>query len=382
MKKLIAGYDGGNIRYVISEDGEPYAAGVYTSNEAMAGDVVLAVCRENSRSSGGFFADAGLGRTDFITGTPGELKPGDKFPASVVTGPRGRKGRLLSRDFSFCGFYVFAGFKTASSRGSNGTTGGFSVTVSKKIRGVEEVSALSSAASSLLETFKCPYFAEITVRTAASGNYSTAAIDELNGFLTRAVDIANMTAGAKELKAGSLLYKNSFPDFILATYRDNVFESVLTDGPELSLEIKKRFENAPFKPEIRTHTGTFSVFDTDEGARKLPDYMGRRFYTKSGAEIVYDETEAMHVFDLNSAGSKKSAAEINLEACEEIARFISVRNIAGIIMCDFIGTGDKNANNSVVEKMRELAKKDYARFEVFGFTKLEILECSRSRKNK
>ena len=73
MKKLIAGYDGGNIRYVISEDGEPYAAGVYTSNEAMAGDVVLAVCRENSRSSGGFFADAGLGRTDFIAKTPRQI---------------------------------------------------------------------------------------------------------------------------------------------------------------------------------------------------------------------------------------------------------------------------------------------------------------------
>ena len=381
MKKLIAGYDGGNIRYVISEDGEPYAAGVYTSKEAMAGDVVLAVCRENSRSSGGFFADAGLGRTDFIAKTPGELKPGDKFPASIVTGPRGRKGRLLSRDFSFCGFYVFANFKTAPSSGSNATTGGFSVTVSKKIRDAEEVSALSSAATSLLETFKCPYFAEITFRTAACGN-TDAAVDELKDFLTRTADIGNKMAGLKGLNAGSLLFKNSFPDFILATYRDNVFESVLTDGPELSLLIKKRFKNAPFKPEIRTHTGTFSIFDTDEGARKLPDYMGRRFYTKSGAEIVYDETEAMHVFDINSAGSKKSASEINLEACEEIARFISVRNIAGIIMCDFIGTGDKSAMNSVVEKMRELAKKDYARFEVFGFTKLEILECSRSRKLK
>ncbi len=374
MKKLIAAYDGDGIRYVISEDGEPWASGFYSCEHAMPYDVVLAVCRENSPASGGFFADAGMSRTDFIQGSPGALKPGDRFPAMVVTGQRGGKGRLLTRDISFCGFYVFANFKTGVARGID------SVTVSRKIEDKTESEKLAEAAESILKTYDGSYFPEMTVRTAAREN-SEGMINELKEFIKRAVRIEASTC-VKEFKPGDLLFRNSFPDYLLATYRDNVFGELFAGSAQIALEIGKRFEAAPSKPVIRTYTGGFTVFDADEGARKIPDYMGRRFHTKSGAEIVYDETEAMHVFDVNSAGSKKSAAEINLEACEEIARFVSVRNIAGIIMCDFIGTSGREAKTSVVEKMRELAKKDYARFEIHGFTKLEILECSRSRKLK
>ena len=375
MKKLVADRSGSEIKYVISEDGEPYAYGVYSIDDANAGDVIAAVCRENSRSTGGFFADGGLKRTDFIGGQCGVLKPGDYFPAAVLTGPRGQKGRLLSREISFCGFYVFVKFVPA--------TAGLkpSVSVSKKIADKEAAEKLKSAVLDFVKDFDSCYSPEITVRTAAEGNEKKT-LGELAVFMERFREIAGKIRKREFLKPGAILFKKSFPDYIVSAYRDNSFAEVLTGDASLSLEIMNRFKDGPSVPEIRTVSGSFSVFDVDEGASKLPRYTGRNFYTGSGARITYDETEAMHVFDVNSGGSGKTAAEVNLEACREIARFVSVRNIAGIIMIDFIGMKDQKSRDNVVEEMRLLAKKDYQKFEIYGFTKLEILECSRSRRIK
>ncbi|MBC7122990.1 MAG: ribonuclease E/G, partial [Pseudothermotoga sp.] len=106
----------------------------------------------------------------------------------------------------------------------------------------------------------------------------------------------------------------------------------------------------------------------------------------SGGYLALDTTEAMTVFDVNSAsftGGKNHAElafRINMEAAKEIARQLRLRNIGGIVVVDFIGMPNKEYYDRLFKKIRESFEKDPAHVELLGFTRLGLFEMTRKRR--
>ncbi|MDO5695557.1 MAG: ribonuclease E/G [Eubacteriales bacterium] len=111
----------------------------------------------------------------------------------------------------------------------------------------------------------------------------------------------------------------------------------------------------------------------------------RTVYLKSGANIVIEETEAMTVIDVNSAGAitggrgSRDFATLNQEAAMEILFQLRIRNLSGIIMIDFVNMRTPAERMELIEAMTAFAADDYAPVTLYGFTKLGILEMSRKR---
>lgn len=121
---------------------------------------------------------------------------------------------------------------------------------------------------------------------------------------------------------------------------------------------------------------------------KLEEVTKKHVWLKSGAYLVMEPTEAMTVIDVNSGKNLKKTDnenlyfDVNLEAAEEIARQIRVRNISGIILIDFINMQNKEHEEKLLAHIKQCCKHDFSKVQVYDFTKLGLLELTRTKKSK
>ena len=101
-------------------------------------------------------------------------------------------------------------------------------------------------------------------------------------------------------------------------------------------------------------------------------------HLKSGANIIIEPTEALCVIDINSASSKQDALSINMEATTEILRLIRLKNISGIIVIDYLKM-DKEKQRTLLNFFQEKAASDYSDVTAHGFTRLGLMEVTRSK---
>ena len=117
----------------------------------------------------------------------------------------------------------------------------------------------------------------------------------------------------------------------------------------------------------------------------IKDITKRNVWLKSGGNLVIDTTEAMTVIDVNSAkfnngkSHEKTSYKINLEAAKEIIYQLTLRNISGIIIVDFINMTSDECKENVLEVLRKEAKKDRIKTVVVDMTKLNLVEITRKR---
>ena len=121
---------------------------------------------------------------------------------------------------------------------------------------------------------------------------------------------------------------------------------------------------------------------------KMQELLVPKVWLKSGAYLVIEQTEAMYVIDVNSGknNASKSNAEyifnINIEAAHEIIRQISLRNLSGIIMVDFINMEDPDKNEQLLNELRKLAKQDRILTTIVDMTPLGLIEITRKKTKK
>lgn len=153
-------------------------------------------------------------------------------------------------------------------------------------------------------------------------------------------------------------------------------DSIVTDCTDVYEKLR------PFYPHIRYRAhGDYSLFAVKNVTSQLASLTGRKVWLPSGGNIVIEYTEALTVIDVNSGkatGSKASPLQVNLEAAKEIMRQLRLRNIGGAIVCDFIGMSDHDSE-TVLETLKKLAKDDFGKPKVYGFTKLGLAEIGRKR---
>ena len=142
------------------------------------------------------------------------------------------------------------------------------------------------------------------------------------------------------------------------------------------------------KKSIQHYTGAQPIFECFGVKAQIDAAFHRQVWLPCGGYIVIDETEAMIAVDVNTGRNKgakdmeKTILQTNLEAAEEIARQVRLRNIGGLIVADFIDMKHRKDQQAVYQRIKERLKRDKARTHVLPISQLGLLEMTRQRANE
>jgi ribonuclease G len=294
---------------------------------------------------------------------------GSEVIVQVTKGPIGTKGPRVSTNLSFAGRYlVLMPFSDRSG-------------ISRKIEDPKERARLRK----ILRELDIPEGIGVIIRTVGEGQRARYFVRDLHLLLEQWSRIEEQI---REQPAPALVFEE--PDLIERTVRDFLTEEideVVCDDraavermTEMVGQISRRA-----KKRIKFYDGTAPIFETFGVQKQIDDAFHRQVWLKCGGYIVIDETEALVAVDVNTGRNKggrdveKTILQTNLEAAEEIARQLRLRNIGGLIIGDFIDMKNRKDQQSVYQRMRERLKRDKAKTHVLPISSLGLMEMTRQR---
>jgi ribonuclease G len=254
------------------------------------------------------------------------------------------------------------------------------VAVSKKIANAEERKRLKS----LVESIKPRNFGVI-VRTAAEGKRIQDLNEELSLMQSKWEDVFNQLQGAKP--PAKLLSELDKTSSILRDILSDSFNRIVVNDKQLYQNIRHFLGNiAPDKVEIASlHNKNKPIFESHGVTRQIKSSFGKTATLNSGAYIVIESTEAMHVIDVNSGhkmtgtNQEDAVLNVNVEAAEEIARQLRLRDIGGLITIDFIDMRNNEHKKELFKVMRDAMRKDRAQHTILPLSKFGLMQITRQR---
>jgi len=253
--------------------------------------------------------------------------------------------------------------------------------VSRKIEDQDERWQLKD----LLESLKPPRNYGFIVRTAGLGRSKRDIRADLN-YLLRLWKAVNKRV--KNEQAPCELYRES--DLVIRTIRD-VFSSdisqIVTDNPDVAARIRDFLKAAMPRSlrKVRLYDGSKPLFHHYKIEPEIDKIHNRRVALPGGGSIVIDQTEAFVAIDVNSGKSRAHgsaeamAYNINKEAAPEIARQLRLRDLGGLIICDFIDMLNAKHRRDVESVLREAMKNDRAHSKTLRMSQFGIIEMTRQR---
>ncbi len=297
------------------------------------------------------------------------VKRGQELMVQVIKDPFMKKGAMLTTHISLPGRYMVL-------RPGNETIG-----VSRKIENEEERQRLKDIVGKL----KLPEDFGVIVRTAAANISKTALSKDLN-YLFRLWK--KIKGSVMKNKAPALLYKDRH--LVIRSVRDSFSSEVaeiLIDDTSLYHEVKdfiKLFSRGHDKV-VKHYKGAKPIFSKFQLEDQIASIFESRVSLKSGGTLVIEQTEALVSIDVNSGRSthekniEQTAFQTDLEAAEEIARQLRLRDLGGLIVIDFIDMRDPKHRAEVERTLRKHIKEDKARSKVGKISRFGLLEMSRQR---
>jgi ribonuclease E len=294
---------------------------------------------------------------------------GQEIVVQVDKEERGNKGAALTTFISLAGRYVVL-------MPNNPRAGG----ISRRIEG-EERDELREALSHI----NVPEGMGVIVRTAGVGRSS----EELNWDLDYLLQLwqAIQTADTEQA-APALLYQES--SAVLRAIRDNLRKDV----GEVLIEGSEAFEEASgfisqvmphYREKVKAYSDGIPLFNRYQIESQIETAFQHTVQLPAGGSIVIDPTEALVSIDINSARATKgadieeTALNTNLEAADEIARQLRIRDIGGLIVIDFIDMVSQKNQRSVEHRMRDALEADRARIQTSRISRFGLMEMSRQR---
>ncbi len=298
--------------------------------------------------------------------------PGSEIVVQVTKGPISTKGPRVTANLSLAGRYLvmMPGEKV---RG-----------VSRKIGDAAERQRLKKVLDRLL----LPDDVGIIARTVGVGASPKAFARDLRNLLEAWNELKG---NIRNLRTPCCVYQE--PGLVERVVRDWLTEdvdSVLIDDENSFNELKEltsRISRRASK-KLRRYDGVRNVFDHQGVERQLEEAFRRKVPLKSGGYLVIDETEALIAVDVNTghyrgSGNQEDAIlEVNLEAVDEVARQLRLRNIGGLVALDLIDMKSRKHQNQVVKALKSALKRDRARTNVLSISELGLLEMSRQRQEE
>lgn len=360
------------IETVLLEDGEICE---YRKEERnLVGNIYAAKVTDCLEGIGTAFCDIGIDESVFLK--DGVVKTGSMAMVQVVSAKHHDKGMAVSTSISLSGIYVvlMAGRKTPKN----------DVRVSSKISDEDARISLGILGRRILEGVD-DLGIRLIMRTD-SVNATEEDIENEANVLIREYKSLLKLLGESNGNPGLLRESDDLATEMIRKYPISTYRNIYTDDPKLTYSLLKRYS----KLNVRTlgvGNNGFDIFDILNISGRLVQLLGRKVWLDSGAYILIEHTEAMTVIDVNSGKFKGNARKgkedailaINMEAAREIMRQLRLRNIGGIIVCDFIDMQRDENGELLLEYMRTLAKNDFEQPSVIDITKLGLVEITRKR---
>ena len=255
------------------------------------------------------------------------------------------------------------------------------VAVSKKIANPDERKRLHR----LVESIRPKNFGLI-VRTAAEGKKVADLHEELNLMLAKWEQTYNQLKNATP--PAKLLSELDKTSSILRDILNDSFNRVVVNDKELHNHIKGYMGS--FSPDqvniIKYHRSAKPIFEVYGVNRQIKSSFGKTATMPSGAYLVIEHTEAMHVIDVNSghkaaknANQAEAVLAVNLESADEIARQLRLRDIGGLIIIDFIDMRVQDHKRQLVKAMKDAMAKDRAQHTILQLSKFGLMQITRQR---
>jgi ribonuclease G len=295
---------------------------------------------------------------------------GSEIMVQVKKGPISNKGPRVTTDISLAGRYLVL-------MPYNDQSG-----ISRKIESPTERARLRK----ILQELDIPEGMGVIMRTVGQGQKARFFVRDLNLLLEQWERIRQ---GMETQKAPACLFQE--PDLIDRTVRDFLtddIDAIYVDDlkayermQQLVAQISKRSKN-----RVQFFRGPGHIFHYFGVNKQIDEAFRRQVWLPCGGYIVIDETEALIAIDVNTGRNKGSndnmeqtILQTNLEAADEIARQIRLRNVGGIIVADFIDMKSRRDQNAVVARLKERLKRDKARTHVLPISPLGLVEMTRQR---
>jgi ribonuclease E len=298
------------------------------------------------------------------------IKPGQVILVQVTKEERGQKGAALTTFISLAGKYIVLMPSTAKGGG-----------ISRKIFNHEDRNKMRK----ILKDIEIPENMGLIVRTAGSGRTKNEINNDLQNTIAIWEEIKNNTINST---APILIHEEG--DLIKRALRDiydNDTKYVHIEGNE-GYQKAKSFMNQ-FMPKntkyVKKYRGKIPLFHKENIEKDLNKIFEPIVKLKSGGYLVINPTEALVAIDINSGQSikqinvEKTALSTNLEAAEEIARQIKIRDLSGLIVIDFIDMMNFYNKKIVERKIKEKLKLDRARIQIGQISNFGLLEMTRQR---
>ncbi|MDC9621913.1 ribonuclease E [Xenorhabdus sp. XENO-7] len=298
------------------------------------------------------------------------LKEGQEVIVQVDKEERGNKGAALTTFISLAGSYLVL-------MPNNPRAGG----ISRRIEGDDRIE-LKEALSSL----ELPEGMGLIVRTAGVGKSAEALQGDLNFRLKHWEAIKK---AADNHPAPFLIHQES--NVIVRAFRDYLrpdIGEILIDNPKI-LDLARQHITALGRPDfaskIKLYSGEVPLFSHYQIESQIESAFQREVRLPSGGSVVIDTTEALTAIDINSSRAtrggdiEETAFNTNLEAADEIARQLRLRDLGGLIVIDFIDMTPVRHQREVENRLRDAVRQDRARIQIGRISRFGLLEMSRQR---
>lgn len=298
------------------------------------------------------------------------MKTDQPVLVQVVKEPIGSKGARLTSNISIAGRYLVL-LPNSSHRG-----------VSRKIEDRNARERLKK----LIRAFEMPQDMGLICRTASANASSDMLIAEAHDLLNSWQNIMENFQKASE---PTLLYAES--DLIkkaVLTALDKRYDRILVDDYATFQNCKRLYSRYSGEHSLRIeyYRDKIPMFERFNIEREIEKTLRRKIWLPSGGYLFFDRTEAMYTIDVNSGRSstnkndvEESLVRINMEAAAEIARQLRLRNIGGLIICDFIDMRMRKNQRRVLECLKDHMKDDSAKCTILGMSEFGLVEMTRQR---
>ncbi len=299
---------------------------------------------------------------------PTKLRKGQDIIVQITKEPIGNKGVRLTTAISLPGrFCVLLPFDNK-------------VGISKKISDFKERRRLRSIARSII-----PKHFGLIIRTAAKDQTEESLTDDLK-YLLKTWQM--IEAGVKSENPPALLYQDlNTTSSIIRDLLTSDVTKVFVDSKKMYKQIKNYFHlvQPALMDKLELYKGQESIFEFFKIEEQIQTLLGRKVALPSGGYLIIEHTEACVVVDVNSGRyAARKEQELNslktdLEAAREVVRQLRLRDIGGLIVCDFIDLEDEKNRKKIYDEFKKEFRKDRAKVSLLPMTEFGLIQITRQR---
>jgi len=298
---------------------------------------------------------------------PAVVEPGQKIAVQIMKEPISTKGHRLGSQLTLPGMYIVL------------IPFGNGISLSRRIRNNKERKRLISIFQDLI-----PGNFGVIVRTAAENKQAHFLEKDLSILLARWEQIV------ENLKAGNskLLGEYDKATSLIRDMLNESFDNIIVNDRDTYNELDKYLStiSTVSKNVLKFHSERKLPFEYYHIDRQIKSAFGKIFNFGKGGYLVIEQTEAMYVVDVNSGSKNNSEAtreenvlKINMDAADEIARQLRLRDIGGLIIVDFIDMRSSANKKALYNKMKEAFKNDRTQHSLSPLSKFGLMEITRQR---